>query len=119
MFAVQRVNNRFAGRDSCNQRTYEYYVPAAALHLRLDGGAEDGETLALLQRALDTFVADRPYHNYTRRCGQPLTLWLQMCTCATWCTWHRYTSALWLQRWHQTRLSPTDRTSTRRCASAM
>ena len=69
VFSAQRVNNRFNGRDMCTSRTYHFYVPAAALKLLGDGGTADAETLERLQRTLDVFVADRPYHNYTQRCA--------------------------------------------------
>lgn len=68
VFSAQRVNNRFNGRDMCTTRTYHFYVPAAALKLRCDGGAADQDALQRLQRTLDVFVAERPYHNYTQRC---------------------------------------------------
>jgi hypothetical protein len=67
------VGPRFRGRDMCISRAYAMYLPAALLRLRGDGGAADGEVLSRLRRALAAFVAERPYHNYTRRCVlQPL-----------------------------------------------
>jgi tRNA pseudouridine(38-40) synthase len=71
VFAVQRVNARFNGRSKCSARTYDYFVPAAALKLTMDGGQQDREILKRLQRALDCFVGDRPFHNYTKRCFSP------------------------------------------------
>ena len=69
VFAVQRVPARFEGREVCSARGYAYYLPASALRLRLDGGAEDAATLARLRAALNDFVGEHPFHNYTKRCA--------------------------------------------------
>ena len=67
-FSLQRVNNRFDARVLCTSRVYEYVLPAAALGLAADGSQADEDTLTRLRAALDGFVGDRPFHNYTHRC---------------------------------------------------
>lgn len=37
VFSVQRANRSWNARTMCDGRTYHYYLPAAALKLRLDG----------------------------------------------------------------------------------
>ncbi len=37
MLSAQRVNRSFSARTDCRSRTYVYFLPAAALGLRLDG----------------------------------------------------------------------------------
>lgn len=37
------------------------------LGLRLDGGAEDAQRLALLSEAWASFEGSHPFHNYTKR----------------------------------------------------
>lgn len=64
---MQRVNNRFDGRVLCTSRTYEYVLPAAALGLAGNGSQADEDVLERLRAALDSFVGDRPFHNYTHR----------------------------------------------------
>jgi len=37
VLSAQRVNRSFSARTDCRSRTYVYFLPAAALGLRLDG----------------------------------------------------------------------------------
>lgn len=47
--------------------SYNYYVPASILGLRLDGGEGDAARLALLRAAWERFQGTHPFHNYTKR----------------------------------------------------
>eukprot|EP00894_Picocystis_sp_ML_P003764 jgi/Pico_ML_1/54281/g4653.t1 len=61
--SVKRVSKSFRAREWCKSRTYEYYVPGKVL------GIEDGnpqqERLEKLQEALESYVGNRPFHNFT------------------------------------------------------
>jgi hypothetical protein len=48
-------------------RSYNYYLPASVLGLRLDGGPEDAERLARLAQCWALFEGNHPFHNYTQR----------------------------------------------------
>ncbi|KAK9846471.1 hypothetical protein WJX81_004698 [Elliptochloris bilobata] len=67
VLSVQRVNRSFNARNSCNSRTYHYYLPASIMGLRLDGSTEDAAVLERLQAALSLFVGTHPFHNFTQR----------------------------------------------------
>lgn len=92
VFSVQRVSKGFDCRSMCINRAYHYYVPAAVIGLRTAQAATDtglparhteqhsaecltaadlAHNQAVLQRlrqVLASFVGDRPFHNYTKRC---------------------------------------------------
>lgn len=61
--SVKRVSKSFRAREWCKSRTYEYYVPGKVL------GIEDGnpqqERLEKLQEALESYIGNRPFHNFT------------------------------------------------------
>lgn len=62
----QRTNKSFNARRWCGSRTYEYYLPAAALGLDSPDGSspEDQARLALLREVLDSYVGYKPFQNY-------------------------------------------------------
>lgn len=79
VFSVQRVSNSYNARAMCVSRAYEYHVPAAVLGLRgaASGAGEAGaadrehdeEVMRRLRAALTCLTGERPFHNYTKRCG--------------------------------------------------
>ncbi|GAB4820186.1 hypothetical protein N2152v2_007232 [Parachlorella kessleri] len=87
VFSVQRVTKAFSARAECTRRhvealgssrgtcpvapsrhtSYNYYLPASVLGLKLDGGSEDARKLELLGRCWAAFQGGHPFHNYTVR----------------------------------------------------
>ncbi|KAF8062046.1 TMN7 [Scenedesmus sp. PABB004] len=64
VLCVQRTNKSFNARRWCGSRTYEYYLPAAALGLSGDARDADAARLAALREVLSAFVGYLPFHNY-------------------------------------------------------
>jgi len=67
IFSVQRVSKKFDARRECIRRTYHFYLPAALLGLKGDGGVEDTQKLQTLKAAWKTFEGNKAFHNYTKR----------------------------------------------------
>lgn len=70
--ASQRTNKSFNARRWAQNRTYEYYLPAAVLGLETTDGssASDQAKLALLRDVLQTYCGYIPYHNYAGQRSQ-------------------------------------------------
>jgi len=64
--ALQRTNKSFNARRWCGSRTYEYYLPAAALGLDTADGSstEDVARLSLLREVLAAYCGYKPFQNY-------------------------------------------------------
>eukprot|EP00798_Chlamydomonas_sp_ICE-L_P022177 gene22177-29239_t len=61
------VNKRFNARHMAGSRDYEYYLPASMLELSAElNSAEDNEKMAKFRTAIQTFVGNHPFHNYTK-----------------------------------------------------
>ncbi|PSC73076.1 tRNA pseudouridine synthase [Micractinium conductrix] len=67
VFSIQRVSKSWNARSECIRRTYNYWLPASALGLALDGGEADAARMALLRAAWERFQGTHPFHNYTKR----------------------------------------------------
>ena len=55
VFSIQRVSKSWNARSECIRRTYNYWLPASALGLALDGGEADAARMALLRAAWERF----------------------------------------------------------------
>jgi hypothetical protein len=107
VFSVQRVSKSFDCRSMCINRAYHYYVPASVLGLRAPSAPEEAakaeagslppsmsaddlahnqQVLLRLRQALSCFVGDRPFHNYTKRCGASPALHDGICLQCLCCT---------------------------------
>ncbi|GIL77371.1 hypothetical protein Vretifemale_6833, partial [Volvox reticuliferus] len=67
VFSVQKTNKKFSARHMCEERVYQYYLPASMIDLKCDGSEEDAARLATFRDALACFQGNHPFHNYTRR----------------------------------------------------
>ncbi|GLI59405.1 hypothetical protein VaNZ11_001288 [Volvox africanus] len=67
VFTVQKTNKKFSARHRCEERVYQYYLPASMIDLKCDGSEEDAARLAAFRDALACFQGCHPFHNYTRR----------------------------------------------------
>ncbi|EFJ48745.1 hypothetical protein VOLCADRAFT_90550 [Volvox carteri f. nagariensis] len=55
VFTVQKTNKKFSARHMCEERVYQYYLPASMIDLKCDGGEEDAAKLAVFRDALSCF----------------------------------------------------------------
>lgn len=69
---TQRTNKSFNARRWCQNRTYEYYLPASLLGLATPDGSSVGDQakLALLRDVLQAYCGYLPYHNFAGQRSQ-------------------------------------------------
>lgn len=63
---LQRTNKSFNARRWCGSRTYEYYLPAAALQLETADGSSssDQQKLTVFKEVLQQYCGYKAFHNY-------------------------------------------------------
>lgn len=65
VFSAQRTHSSFSARYHCQDRTYQYFLPAKILGL--NGSTDDVAALDRLQAALEIMKGKHAFHNFTER----------------------------------------------------